>query len=173
MCSCLSVLARPVTTKTIKLSSEDIASFRRVLVSLDEQDSPAGFAEPPEDRLRAIAHGVLELRRARTEFLNPAMLGEPAYDMLLCLYVSEGSADPLTPARLADLSGVPQSSALRWIEYLVSKELVARDRHPNDRRASVVGLTAKGREALEALLRMIHEGELLKLSNNGRASTHP
>jgi DNA-binding MarR family transcriptional regulator len=78
---------------------------------------------------------------------------------LLRLYVADGSGDCLTPARLADLSGIPQSSALRWIEYLASKEFVNRERHPNDRRATVIGLTAKGKEALDALLRMVHEAE--------------
>ena len=169
----MSDLALAVTTKTIKLSSEDVASFRRVLTSLDQPENSTPFAEPAEHHLRAIALRMLELRRARSEFLNPAMLGEPAYEMLLHLYVAEGSNDPLTPARLADLSGIPHSSALRWIEYLVSKELATRERHPHDRRATVIDLTAKGKDALDALLRMVHEADLWTPVGIALASSHP
>jgi DNA-binding MarR family transcriptional regulator len=166
----LSDFAPTVPAKTINLSSEDIASFRRVLTSLDEQDNCAGLAEPHEDSLRAIAFAILELRRARAEFLNPAMLGEPAYEMLLRLYVSEDCSDPLTPARLADLCGIPQSSALRWIEYLATRELVTRDRHPKDRRATVIGLGANGKEALRAFLRTIHQAQWWRALNAPNAS---
>jgi DNA-binding MarR family transcriptional regulator len=106
---------------------------------------------------------MLELRRSRTEFLNRAMLGEPAYEMLLRLYVS---VEPLTAARLADLAGVPHSSAVRWIDYLASKDLVTRDKHPKDRRATVIELTLKGKETLDALLRMIQEAVVWKPVGN-------
>jgi DNA-binding MarR family transcriptional regulator len=153
-----------VPTKTINLSIEDLASVRRVLSHLDDGgDQPL---QPPADgdRLREIAARMLELRRSRTEFLNRALLGEPAYEMLLRVYVAP---EPLTAARLADLTGVPHSSALRWIEYLASKELVTRGRHPKDRRATVIGLTPKGKETLDALLRMIEEAVIWKPIEKG------
>lgn len=151
-------------TKTINLSSEDLASVRRVLSHLDGHGDP--LSEPPADagRLREIAARMLDLRRSRMEFLNRAMLGEPAYEMLLRVYVS---SEPLTAARLADLTGVPHSSALRWIDYLVSKELVTRNRHPKDRRATVIDLTLKGKETLDALLRMIEEAVIWKPVDKG------
>jgi DNA-binding MarR family transcriptional regulator len=146
-----------VPTKTIKLSSEDIASVRRVLSHLGDQDDSDSQDPTGKDHLRATARRILELRGCRTEFLNRAMLGEPPYEILLRLYVSEASGDPMTAARLADLAGSPHSSAMRWMDYLVSKDLVTRDRHPNDRRATAISLTPKGTEALEAYLEIIHE----------------
>jgi DNA-binding MarR family transcriptional regulator len=150
-------------TKTIKLSSEDIASVRRVLSHLDDRVDSHPTPPAHGDHLKTIAVRMLELRRSRTEFLNRAMLGEPAYEMLLRLYVS---AEPLTAARLADLAGVPHSSAVRWIDYLASKDLVTRDRHPRDRRATVIDLTLKGKETLDALLRMIQEAVIWKPVRN-------
>jgi hypothetical protein len=109
-----------VPTKTIKLSSEDIASVRRVLSHLGDQDDSDSQDPTGKDHLRATARRILELRGCRTEFLNRAMLGEPPYEILLRLYVSEASGDPMTAARLADLAGIPHSSAMRWMDYLVS-----------------------------------------------------
>lgn len=154
--SCLN-LDRREPSKVIKLSGDDIAAVRRVLSQLDEA---VGMSQPPVLRgheLRRIACRILEFRRSRATFLNAAMLGEPAYEMLLCLYVSEGAGDPMTPARLAELTDVPHSSALRWIDYLVDKELVTREAHPSDRRATVIDLTPKGKQALDALLQALHE----------------
>jgi DNA-binding MarR family transcriptional regulator len=86
------------------------------------------------------------------------MLGEPAYDMLLGLYVAEGDEQLVTASRLADIAGVAPSSAMRWIEYLVGKDLVHRGPHPTDKRASILRLSAVGRAALEGVFMTMLEG---------------
>jgi DNA-binding MarR family transcriptional regulator len=58
----------------------------------------------------------------------------------------------MTASRLALLVEAPQSSALRWIDYLEAQRLVRRHAHPNDRRCALVKLTDKGRANLELYL---------------------
>lgn len=153
----------------MKLSRQDIASVRRVLSHLDDAVEAPPETELQTNDLRLIARRILEWRRCRAAILNPAMLGEPAFEMLLCLYVSEEDCEPLTGARLAEMTNVPHSSAMRWIDYLLTKELVTRDPHPNDRRATVIELSLKGREALDSILRTLHDGGMRALPDEDRA----
>jgi DNA-binding MarR family transcriptional regulator len=64
----------------------------------------------------------------------------------------------VTPSRIAEIAGVAPSSASRWIEYLVAKQLILREPHPTHKRASVLELTSKGKDALEGLFRTMLEG---------------
>jgi len=100
---------------------------------------------------------MLTLRKRRAEYLYRAMFGEPAYDMLLGLYVAEGDERPMTAALLAEIAGAAQSSAARWIEYLVAKDLIHRERHPTHKRASVLKLSCRGRDALDRMFGAMFE----------------
>lgn len=162
-------------TKTIEISPEDLSSLQRVLSSLsdsalsDSRFSDSGLnhfdGDPeasvnenfPRARLHKMALTLLTLRKRRSDFLYRAMFGEPAYDMLLGLYVAESDERPITAARLAHIAGVAQSSAARWIEYLVAKGLIQRERHPAHKRASILNLSPRGREALEGLFATMFE----------------
>lgn len=147
-------------TKTINLSRNDLETIQRLLTNLTEGEPsrPELDREAVKQRLISFARTLLSLRRRRSEYLHQAMLGEPAYDMLLGLYVAEADGQFPTASRLAALAGLAQSSALRWIEYLIAKELVIREPHPSHKRASVLQLSDKGRAALDGLFRTIMEG---------------
>jgi DNA-binding MarR family transcriptional regulator len=149
-----------VPTKTINLSQTDLESVQRLLTSLADVGSGGLEADGEAMQLRLvnIARTSLSVRRRRSDYLHRAMLGEPAYDMLLGLYVAEAEGEALTAARLADRAGVAPSSALRWIDYLAAKELIVREPHPSRKRASVLKLSCKGRAALEGIFRSMLEG---------------
>ena len=89
-------------------------------------------------------------RAQRSRFFNRVMFGEAAWDMLLALYVTEQSRSRHTVSGLVSFAGVPQTTALRWLEYLEQEQLVARRPNPLDRRVYFVELTYKGRDALDA-----------------------
>ena len=90
-------------------------------------------------------------RARRSQVLNSAMFGEAAWDMLLALYVTDLSGAANTVSGLVNLSGVPATTALRWLDFLDTKEhLVARRPSPKDRRVFLVELTDKARRVLDA-----------------------
>ncbi|HEV2595391.1 MAG TPA: PAS domain-containing protein [Sphingomicrobium sp.] len=105
---------------------------------------------PPEELLERAQY-ILQVRRSRERLLGRAMNGEPAFDLLLYLYVHSGQWET-SLASLAKPAGIPYSSAMRWIAYLVGKGLVARSASESDRRASSVHLTSAGRAVMDALL---------------------
>ena len=104
------------------------------------------------DRRLLVEHArhTFASRAQRARFFNRVMFGEAAWDMLLALYVTDQSGSRHTVSNLANLSGAPPTTALRWIEYLEQEQLVARRSNPLDGRVYFVQLTDKAREALDA-----------------------
>lgn len=144
----------------ITLSGRDIDDVKRLLALLaGEGEEPAGSLsclphqsiQARHEQLVAHARRILTLRRWRAKRFGKAMFSEPAWEMLLLLYATQG-AERLTATRLALLSGGSKATALRWIEYLVSQKWVERTVHPTDKRAFFVSLTEKGKELLDAYL---------------------
>lgn len=96
------------------------------------------------------ARRVFLSRARRQRHFNSAMFGEAAWDMLLALYVLKPSIAPPTVSGLVSLSGVPASTALRWLDYLEKERLVARHPSPTDRRVFHIELTDKALHSLDA-----------------------
>jgi DNA-binding MarR family transcriptional regulator len=91
-------------------------------------------------------------RRLRFRYFKRAMFGEPAWEILLTLYITEGAEGRQSIGRLADLIETPLSTTARWIDYLERERLVEREPHPTDKRVIYIRLLAKARELLEAYL---------------------
>ncbi len=108
--------------------------------------------DAPHDRKTLAEHARLTFakRSLRSDFFNKDMFGEAAWDMLLALYVAEQSGTRHTVSGLASLSGVATTTALRWLDFLQTEELVARRSSPIDRRVFYIELTDKAREGLDA-----------------------
>lgn len=64
----------------------------------------------------------------------------------------EGCQTPLTPAELADRTGVTRATITGLVDTLERAGLVTRKPHPEDRRMMSVGLTPKGDDLLRKVL---------------------
>jgi DNA-binding MarR family transcriptional regulator len=143
---------------TVRVSDRDVAEARRLLSLLADADSDArGGASPSaktdssSGELLGRARAILAVRRQRETIFKKAIFGEPAWDMLLLLYIGT-SESRRTIGRLGELARISKSTALRWIDYLDRQGLVRREQHPTDRRAVFVELTPKGRQAIDLYL---------------------
>jgi len=97
------------------------------------QSSPTLLSDADLDTVAEQAKLVRRLQRARsrrTDFLSSSLFGEPAWDMLLELFVSTIEQKRVTVSALCIASNVPQTTALRWIDVLVKEELVTRRSDP-------------------------------------------
>jgi DNA-binding MarR family transcriptional regulator len=103
------------------------------------------------DALIDRAKTILRMRQSRERLLGRAMIGEPAFDLFLSLYLTP-EAQETSLASLARMAAVPYSSAVRWISYLVDKEYVSRRESKSDRRVTSVHLTQTGRAILDEFL---------------------
>jgi len=94
---------------------------------------------------------IVLARRKRIELFGPTMFREPAWDMLLALYLASEN-QRLTIGRLTEAAGIPTTTALRWIQYLVDQRLVVRESHPTDARSVFVELSGKGKARIDLYL---------------------
>jgi DNA-binding MarR family transcriptional regulator len=110
--------------------------------------------EAPADRIdrRQLVlkvRAIMSERKRRTHFFSKAMFGEPAWDMLLALYITDFAGRRQTISKLVGWVNAPRSTANRWIDYLERERLVERTPHPNDRRFVFIDLADKGRRLLD------------------------
>lgn len=119
----------------------------------DEEVADAGSpGQISRHELRLRARVVINSRRYRFGFFKRSMFGEPAWDMLLVLYITEPAEGCLSISQLADLVETPLSTAVRWIDYLEREKLVEREPHPTDKRVIFIRLSEKGREKIDGYL---------------------
>lgn len=111
----------------------------------NETQSPAAQLQLPKE---VIARMIFRERRRRDLFFNPNLFGEPAWDMLLELYATKLKQQSTTVTRLCNSSGVPTTTALRWIEHLENEGLVFRKKDPLDGRRIFLELTETGADSV-------------------------
>jgi len=104
------------------------------------------------------ARDILALRRKRDRLfrLRPAsrrLFGEPVWDMLLDLYISDTEGRKVSVSSLCIASAGPPTTALRAIKTLIYEGYIDRKDDPEDGRRIWVSLTPKCRELLTDLLR--------------------
>ena len=151
--------------KTVSLTKKDIRDAARLFRLLADPavvgnglpdwlstTTPSTTASPGREALISRARIVLNARRLRERHFKRAIFGEPAWEILLFLYIAEQSEGRLTTSRLAEWIATPLTTVLRWIDYLEREQLVARQPHPTDRRIVFIKLTEKGRTAMDSYL---------------------
>lgn len=91
----------------------------------------------------------------REEALPAQLLGEPAWDLLLDLFAAaeEGKRVSVTSACIA--SGVPTTTALRYVSTMENLGLLEREECHFDRRTKFLALTAGTQRAMSELLTRI------------------
>ncbi len=105
--------------------------------------------------LSALARAVLLSRAARASFIDPELIGEPAWDILLALAADE--PQKMSVKAVSSLSGAPQTTALRWLALLEQRGLITIDQDTDDGRRKLVGLTADGRTAISGALQQFSD----------------
>jgi DNA-binding MarR family transcriptional regulator len=158
--------SRTVSGGDVVISAHDAREIARLLQLLQpEHRQPVHWrpdAKPsvppnlPRAKLLARAQALYAERNRRTHFFNRSIFGEPAWEMLLSLYIMDGHR--LTAGKLASMIDAPQTTALRWVQYLEKEGLVARGADPDDRRFTCIELLDHGRNLLDRYFSSLPEG---------------
>lgn len=101
------------------------------------------------DEVRRIVSG----RRARGNFLPREIFGEPAWDILLDLFIASHEEKRISVSSACIASGVPATTALRWLGRMEKIGLIERVNDRDDRRRVYVAITSNGRRAIDHWLR--------------------
>ncbi|WP_230483372.1 MarR family winged helix-turn-helix transcriptional regulator [Sphingomonas sp. Leaf21] len=78
------------------------------------------------DERDGLARIILRNRQRRQDSFPSVAFGEPAWDMILQLYVADHAGRPIDVSSLCASTGVPKTSALRHLDRLVEGGLVRR-----------------------------------------------
>jgi hypothetical protein len=113
----------------------------------DENDLPS---RSPNQRLAGVpeaggaepVRAVIASRQRRARFFPCDMFADPAWDILLDLYLAEIEQRRTVVSSLCVAANVPATTALRWITSLVNRGMLTRRSDPVDRRRVYVELTA-------------------------------
>ncbi|MCX9146634.1 winged helix DNA-binding protein [Erythrobacter sp. WG] len=108
--------------------------------------APASRAVPLPDP--QVVRQIIANRQARNRFFDPALFGDPAWDMLLDLTAAHGEGGRVSVSSLCIAAGVPATTALRWITQMVESGIFVRVPDPADRRRAFIALSDKALAAM-------------------------
>jgi DNA-binding MarR family transcriptional regulator len=130
-----------------------LKGLRRILnaVELEEVVGREGRADPD---MLAFARRMINERYRRFQYFDGHLFSDPAWDIMLELFVAELESREVPVTNLCFTSNVPDTTVLRWIKTLCSEDLVVRHKDKVDKRRVLVQLT---RPAAEAMRRYMEE----------------
>lgn len=126
-------------------------------------ESPApGFSQPPDEPpgarlVRAarpalpdprLVRRIIRQRQLRARFFDADLFADPAWDMLLDLTAARAEHTRVSVTSLCIASGVPPTTALRWIAQMTEAGLFARVEDETDRRRAFLALTDRAADAM-------------------------
>lgn len=118
-----------------------------------EPGHPVGSRESESVHLAAIAKSEFYNRRRRDSLIRYDVFAEPAWDLLLELYIQHHEGRPVDLGRLIEVAGVTEPTTLRWVGLLMEKDLVARLPHGGESKDPQIVLTRQGVAEMERYLR--------------------
>lgn len=115
----------------------------------------SGCAQPAA--LDRVADALIQQRKTRKRFLPASLFHEPAWEILLNLYVAHRRGTPLNVKHLVSLVDAPVTTSQRWIDQLVHMKLLNRVVDVQDRRRLEISLASTAVQAMEDYLRSLSQ----------------
>ncbi len=134
------------------------AQLENALIALNDVglvgEGEGAELDTPEDKpqLRSAldeANQIYQSRRARDQsFPHPQIFGEPAWDILLDLYIRQARGEAVSVKSATIGSAASASTALRWLKVLEEEGLISSHGDASDNRRRLVSLTPEGFERM-------------------------
>lgn len=127
---------------------EDIVIAVKQIARQDKSGHAAQALPAPQGRHLSTCQAALEIieqRRMRSAIFGERdIFGEPAWDILLDLYVNQIRQLSVSVKSASIASGKPASTGLRWLNILGEEGLICSEDDPRDHRRRFVRLTPEG-----------------------------
>jgi DNA-binding transcriptional ArsR family regulator len=95
------------------------------------------------------AERAFQERLKRTDFVgHKELFGEPAWDMLLDLFIRQSKSEKISVKSACLNSDMPAPTVARWIKVLESNGLIISQQDPGNEMRSSINLTQAGYEAM-------------------------
>jgi hypothetical protein len=99
-----------------------------------------------------LAKETYDARQRRFSYFRKDLFGEPAWDILLDLFVQTGVGKRISVTAACIGSGAPSATAIRYITLLQDEGLIERQGDPSDGRRSWLSFTSHGMEIMREYL---------------------
>ncbi|WP_137679703.1 winged helix DNA-binding protein [Aurantiacibacter suaedae] len=140
--------------QTAKSSGESIFSFEPAAASSSCNGERLVRATRPPLPDPRLVRRIIQQRQMRARFFDGDLFADPAWDMLLDLTAARAEHLRVSVTSLCIASGVPPTTALRWISQMTEAGLLERIEDETDRRRAFIQLTEK---SSDAMARYFHE----------------
>lgn len=111
---------------------------------LEAPDARPTFLVQRGPNLGRIARTMYRERARRAAFFPSPLFGEPAWDILLDLFVASRENELRSVKEVCIASHAPDATALRYVEQLIGAGLVVRTRDTRDNRRKFLALSPEG-----------------------------
>jgi hypothetical protein len=125
-------------------------SPRPAFASAEAEDGSARLiraSRPPLPDPRLVRR-IIRQRQLRARFFDGDLFADPAWDMLLDLTAARAEHTRVSVTSLCIASGVPPTTALRWIGQMSDAGLLERVEDETDRRRAFIALTDKAADGM-------------------------
>ena len=99
-----------------------------------------------------MARRMIRERLRRSSFFDSALFADPAWDMMLDIFVAEAEERQTPVMNLCLSSQVPETTTLRWVKTLEHAGIFVRQRDEHDQRRVLVRLSASAAKAMATYL---------------------
>ncbi len=103
---------------------------------------------------------VIRARQRRERFFQARLFSDPAWDMLLDLFVAQLEQRRVTVSSLCIAAAVPSTTGLRWIHLMETAGFFQRERDERDRRRVYITLTPAAIDAMNGYFATLPENHL-------------
>ena len=140
---------RDIADRLLRLAEDD-------LPDVEQEGGTLARTRPGNEAdlvyLLRLAEALVQVRRLRETHLDADLFADPAWDILLDLFIERGAGRRVAITSACIASNVPPTTALRWISLLEGRGLVCREEDVSDRRRVFVELTRIGERAIARYL---------------------
>lgn len=116
-----------------------------------------GWSDMDQEKILIKAIEIYKSRQRRSRHLPSELFGEPAWDILLDLFAARLQKKQISVTSACTASGVPLTTALRWLRVLEDSQLIERFDSETDQRVTWVKLTASATKSMSNFLRDIDQ----------------
>lgn len=104
-------------------------------------------ARPPLPDPRLVRQ-IIRQRQMRARFFDGELFADPAWDILLDLTAARAEHERVSVTSLCIASGVPPTTALRWISQMTEAGLLERVEDEQDKRRAFIALSDNAADAM-------------------------
>lgn len=170
-------LATGEVQRQVEIIARAVIKLGQRLHRITNQDEPAeplpgkslesaDQVKPAIDNAEVVAtlRSLISSRRLRDRFFQDARFGEPAWDILLDLALAWYENKSVSASSVCIASGVPMSTAMRWINEMVEANLIERWIDPTDGRRNLVQIAPATRNAMLRYISALKQASSLPAS---------